>query len=117
MSINDIPVRVLSPGPQPAEEQQLRYIDMPGDMQRYRAPQIPQPDAVSHLAAARETMEWLRRALASYRCGAEPLVADLTALDPDSRELVNQILGEGEVSVSYDGEVRARTQEAVLAGV
>ena len=117
MSINDIPVNVVGPGSQPQKEQQLRYIDMPAEMQRYHAPQISEPETVAHLAAAREAMAWLRQALAEYRCGNEPLLADLGALDPDSRELVNQILGEGEVSVTYTGSVRARTQEAVLAGV
>ena len=117
VSINDIPVNVVGPGSQPQQEQQLRYIDMPADMQRYHAPQIPEPETVTHLVAAREAMAWLRQALADYRCGGEPLLADLTMLDRESRELVNQILGEGEVSVACTGSVRARTQEAVLAGV
>lgn len=117
MSINDIPVTILGPGSQPEDEQQLSYIDMPGDMDTYHAPQIAELDAVLHLSGARETMEWLRRALADYRCGAESQLANLSALDEASRELVNQILGEGEVSVTYSGGTSARTQESVLAGV
>ncbi len=62
-------------------------------------------------------MLWLRQALADYAPESEPLLADLTGLDEENRELVNQILGEGEVSISYDGEIRARSQESVLAGV
>lgn len=117
MSINDIPVTVVGPGSQPEGDQQLSYIDMPGDMDTYRAPLIPELDAGLQLSAARETMEWLRRALADFRCGAAPLVANLSALDEASRDLVNQILGEGEVSVTYSGATVARTQESVLAGV
>lgn len=117
LSINDIPVSVIGPGSQPEEEQQLTYIDMPGEMDTYNPPQIPQLDAVLHLGGAREAMEWLRRALADYRCGAEPLLANLNALDDASRELVNQILGEGEVCVRCNNRITARTQESVLAGV
>jgi hydrogenase-1 operon protein HyaF len=117
VSINDIPVTVVGPGSQPDGDKQLSYIDMPGDMDTYSAPLIQDLDAVQHLSAARETMEWLRRALASYRCGAAPLIANLSALDEASRDLVNQILGEGEVSITYSGTVAARTQESVLAGV
>ncbi|MGD8498402.1 MAG: hydrogenase expression/formation C-terminal domain-containing protein [Chromatiales bacterium] len=119
MDIKDIPVRVTGPGSQPGEQdgQTLEYIDMPSDMAKYVPPQTPEPEAVEHLEGAREAMSWLRRALADYRPGADPLIANLSALDDESRDLVNQILGEGEVSVTYNGAVRAKTQESVLAGV
>lgn len=119
MSLKDIPVRVIGPGSQPEEEdgQSLQYIDMPGDMWTYRAPAMPEPESVTGLDGARETMRWLRRALADWADGAEPQLANLGALDEASRELVNQVLGEGEVSITYTGSVRARTQESVLAGV
>ncbi len=119
MSIEDIPVRVIGPGSQPADEdgETLSYVSMPNDMSTYVAPHTPDPEAVKHLAAARDAMNWLRDALAEYDPEAEPRLANLSALDEASRELVNQILGEGEVSVTYNGVVRARTQESVLAGV
>ncbi len=47
----------------------------------------------------------------------DPLIANLSALDRDSREIVNQILCEGEVSITHSGPDRARTQESILAGV
>jgi hydrogenase-1 operon protein HyaF len=47
----------------------------------------------------------------------EPQLANLTRLDAENRELVNQILGEGEVSIVRQDEVGARCQESVLAGV
>jgi hydrogenase-1 operon protein HyaF len=62
-------------------------------------------------------MDWLRAALDDYTPGGGPVLADLSALDEESRDVVNQILGEGEVSIVCDGEVRSRTQESVLAGV
>ena len=119
MDIKDIPVRVTGAGSQPlaSEEQQLEYIDMPSDMQRYTAPDIPEPADVEGLTGAREAMHWLRGALAAYVPGGEPLLARLDALDAENRDLVNQILGEGEVSIAYAGPARAKTQESVLAGV
>lgn len=119
MSITDIPVRVVGPGSQPAESDGhgLSYIDMPGDMWTYQPPSMPEPDEVASLDGARDSMRWLLGALENYRNGSGSTVADLSALDAPNRELVNQVLGEGEVSVTYDGRIPARTQEAVLAGV
>lgn len=119
MDIKKIPVSVIGPGSQPVSEdgQGLSYIDMPSDMATFEEPSIPEPDAVQGLVAAREAMLWLRQALADYGPGSEPELANLTALDEENRELVNQILGEGEVSISYNGAIRARSQESVMAGV
>lgn len=117
MAINEIPVRVVGPGSQPDSGQDLRYIDMPQDMATFSAPMIPEPEAVSHLLGARETMRWLGEALAEHEPGGEPELANLTRLSPEDRELVNQILGEGEVSIVRSGDIQARCQESVLAGV
>jgi hydrogenase-1 operon protein HyaF len=119
MDIKNIPVSVVGPGSQPVSEdgQGLSYIDMPGDMATFEEPSIPEPDAVKGLVGAREAMLWLRQALADYSAGGEAQLANLTALDEENRELVNQILGEGEVSIRYNGAIRARSQESVLAGV
>jgi len=119
MSIADIPVRVVGPGTQPVRDEgdRLTYMAMPAEMSRYVAPVMPEPEDVEHMDGARDAMTWLRDALAAYRSGAEPVLADLGALGAECRELVNQILGEGEVSIVCNGEVRARVQESVLAGV
>jgi hydrogenase-1 operon protein HyaF len=119
MDIKKIPVNVVGPGSQPVGEdgQPLSYIDMPSDMATFQLPQTPQPEAVDGLIGARDAMMWLKRALADYDKSTEPLLANLTALDDENRDLVNQILGEGEVSINFSGAFRARSQEAVLAGV
>jgi hydrogenase-1 operon protein HyaF len=72
---------------------------------------------VAGLTGARDAMRWLQTALGRYRPEGERLLADVSALDERNRDLVNQILGEGEVSIIYDGDFRARIQESVLAGV
>ena len=118
MSIKEIPVRVVGPGSQPgAEADAPRYIDMPSDMAKYSTPLMPDPDDVRDLEGARQAMKWLQRALSDFGNVSGPQLANLNQLDAANREVINQILGEGEVSINYRGEVSARTQEAVLAGV
>ena len=119
MNIRDIPVRVIGPGSQPAsgDGDAVTYMDMPSDMSRFVAPVMPEPEDVELMDGAREAMVWLRAALEEYAPGGEPVLADLSLLDDENRDVVNQILGEGEVSIVCDGDVRARTQESVLAGV
>lgn len=117
--IDSIPVTVTGPGSQPLEESdaRLEFISLPKEMSRYRAPDIPEPEKVQHLEGARAATDWIRQALKRYRVGGEPQVADISALDAESRELVNQILGEGEVSLRFSGPVQVNMQESVLAGI
>lgn len=93
------------------------YIDMPRSMDSYSAPVMPEPEKLRHLDGARETMRWLRATLTEPGDGSRPMLADLGGLDADSREVVDQVLGEGEVSISVAGEGSVRVQESVLAGV
>ena len=119
MSLKDIPVIGIGPGSQPAEEDgaQLDYIEMPREMSAYRKPLLPDGDALREMDQARDVMSWLQTALAQWQPDHEPWLVDISHLDPANRDLVNQILGEGEVSVKYDGPLTARMQESVLAGV
>jgi len=118
VKIKDIPVSVIGPGSQPgAGSAAPSYIDMPSDMDKYDAPLMPEPDEVQHLAGAREAMSWLKKALLDQQNSTEMQLANLNQLDEENRELVNQILGEGEVSITCDGVLQAKVQESVLAGV
>lgn len=119
MKLRDIPVVPLGPGSQPEESDgaRLEYIDMPKGVNTYSIPDTPEADEVRDLLGAREAMQWLLDALERYEPDGDPLMANISRLDERNRELVNQILGDGEVSAKYAGVVRARMQEAVLAGV
>jgi len=119
MKLKDIPVVPLGPGSQPedADGATLEYIAMPKGMSTYAQPSTPEPEEVRDLLGAREAMDWLRHALADYDPAGEPRMANISRLDDANRELVNQILGDGEVSARFNGVIRARMQEAVLAGV
>lgn len=119
MNVNDIPVKVIGPGSQPdnGDSDKLAYMSMPNDMAKYVRPATPDPEVVLRFNGARSAMDWLRRALSEHGRGHDSNIANLAALDPESRDIVNQVLGEGEVSITYAGNHRARTQESVLAGV
>jgi len=119
MALSDIPVVTIGRGSQPEESDgmELDYIAMPKGMTTFRAPDIPEPEDVDHLAGAQATMNWLQGALNDFRPGEGAHLADLSGLDDSSRALVNQILGEGEVSIRIHGASPARIQESILAGV
>jgi hydrogenase-1 operon protein HyaF len=118
MDIANIPVRVVGPGSQAGSNAEgPAYIDMPSDMQQYDAPIMPEPEDVQHLDGAHEAMTFLKNALAAFGNDEAAPLADLTQLDEESRALVNQIIGEGEVSITYNGTPKAHVQESVLAGV
>jgi hydrogenase-1 operon protein HyaF len=120
MTTNNIAVSFTGPGSQPQEEEgaPLDFISLPTEMNRYCAPDMPEPEQVQHLQGAKAVTDWLQQALAEYRVGGEPWIADISALDADNRELVNQILGEGEVSLKCrDDVVMVKMQESVLAGL
>lgn len=119
MSLRDIPVIGIGPGSQPTDEDgaQLDYIEMPREMAAYRRPVLPEGDAIRRMDQALDVMNWLLLALAEWQPDHEPRLVDISHLDPANRDLVNQILGEGEVSVKYEDVLTAHMQESVLTGV
>lgn len=119
MEFRGIPVRTIGPGSQPGEPdgQSLAYIDMPKGMSTYTPPAVLDPERISALDGAKEALRWLQSALDRHDAPGQAMLADLTALDDASREIVNQVLGEGEVAINIDGSPRVRIQESVLAGV
>jgi hydrogenase-1 operon protein HyaF len=119
MSIKGIPIVGLGPGSQPGEDDgaTLQYLQMPTGMSTYRRPDVAPPAQMSGFPGAWEALSWLRGALATAANSTGPLLADLSGLDEENRRLVNEWLGEGEVSIHCSGAVRARIQESVLTGV
>jgi hydrogenase-1 operon protein HyaF len=111
-----IPVRVFGPGSQP-DADAVDFMVLPREMSTYRAPQVPEPAvAASHeaaLAVLHAALATLRRCVAGE--AVEPI--ELGALGEADRLLVNQILGEGEVSAQVAGERSVQAQESVFAGV
>ncbi len=119
MDFRGIPVSTIGPGTQPEEVdgKSISYIDMPKDMSTYQPPRLAETMPAIELDGAMQAMLWLKEALSRCHNTPDPQIANLSALDPDSREIVNHILCEGEVSITRGGPVRAKTQESILAGV
>ncbi len=107
---------LTGPGSQPADEDgDLEYMQMPSGMMTFEAPDLPEPEETEGLAAGLAVLEAVLDLLkAGNMSGGERRVA-LDHLDAANIDLVNQVLGEGEVSVIAGALVQA--QEAVLAGV
>jgi hydrogenase-1 operon protein HyaF len=111
-----VPVRAFGPGSQPDEES-IDVMPLPRAMSGYRAPQVPAPQlAAAHapaLALLHRTLDALRRRVA----GEAVAPIEIGALGEADRLIVNQILGEGEVSAQATGTAAMQAQEAVFAGV
>jgi hydrogenase-1 operon protein HyaF len=111
-----IPVTTIGPGSQPEDEEVLNYIEMPGGMETYRPPILPEIQEIQNLTAAREILRETLDVLKSY--GKNSSHINLMDLDIANLQLINQLLGEGEVSatVCIDQHVY-KIQESVYAGV
>lgn len=114
----EIPV-VIGPGSQPADDDglELDYLQMPSGMSTYAMPAIPEPEELDGVEDAIALLGRLQAELAAYRVGRPAVVLPLDDLDAHNIDLVNQVLGQGEVSMKYRASVEARIQESVLAGV
>jgi hydrogenase-1 operon protein HyaF len=119
-----IPAGAVGPGSQPDEIDgaELDYLAMPGEMQTYRQPPLPEPEEIAGLAAGIWQLRALQHLLGGYCIGALPQVMDLRALDAANLRLVEDSLGEGEVSIRCGdlcepGAGQTTAQETRLAGV
>jgi len=112
-------VAAIGPGSQP-EEDGLDVITMPRGMSTYRAPRLPEPeDLAGHDGALQVLQRVLAAAHAAARGERPPAIA-LAGLTAGDLNLVNQVLGEGEVSAQVlpePGCAHAQVQESVFAGV
>ena len=114
-----LPVVALGPGSQP-EDPDLAYMPLPREVDRFAAPALPTSEEVGHLTAALTVIDRLIAQLQQDPGDAERYpVVDLSGLDAENRQLINQLLGEGEVSARVkclDGR-QLDIQESVFAGI
>lgn len=112
-----IPVVALGPGSH-TEDETLNYMAMPSSMQTFRPPILPEPEDIQ---SSPDTAAMLASILAALDRRIETGVdasVDLRDLSPLALNLLNQILGEGEVSARIQNdEGLIRIQESVFAGV
>jgi hydrogenase-1 operon protein HyaF len=108
---------IFGQGSQPAEQDgvALEYLQMPQEMMTYVMPQVSTDLKLHELEQARISVLKLQKNLAAFPSVSPPI--ELTALNENNRRFIDELLGEGEVSVICSGEQKIRIQESVLAGV
>ena len=106
----------IGPGSQPQDDEILNTLDVQGDVLTFRPPR-PALDAAPEVVAA--AMDFLRQLLAALRAtpfGApQPVRYSLLQFNPAVRDQINELLGEGEVSVQTGIDLRA--QETAFTGI
>jgi hydrogenase-1 operon protein HyaF len=117
-----IPVSEIGAGSQPAEEDgaSLDILQLPDEMQTFRMPEISDPERLAEGSVAKQLMRELQQALQRLAANrsAQCEALELDSLDAENRDLIDQLLGEGEVSMRFESDnCHARIQESVLAGV
>jgi hydrogenase-1 operon protein HyaF len=115
--MTSISLPIFGQGSQPVEEDgvALEYLQMPQEMTTYAMPQISTDLNAQDLAQAKAVLLKLQLNLAAFPAISAPI--ELTHLDAINRRFIDELLGEGEVSVICSGEQNIRIQESVLAGV
>lgn len=113
------PIAVVARGAgSPPEDDRLDYLPLPQEMSTYAAPRLGEGHDRDAQAEALATLEVLLERMRQWRYGAPgyPEI-DLRPLAPAARRLVNEALGEGEVSAIIGGAEPLQVQETVFAGV
>jgi hydrogenase-1 operon protein HyaF len=111
-----IPVIAIGPGSQTGDEP-LNYIESPGEMAVFRPP-VPRVQASpAAIEGARQLLALLLARMdqpGARRTGVE---MSLLELDPEVVVEVNELLGQGEVSVMVTGAAPIHIQESAFPGV
>jgi len=111
---------IVGPGSQ-VEEDTLSYLEMPQGMATYRAPRLPEREELVGIDGAHALLAQVLSALTRAAAGELVEAIPVGPLSARERLLLNQVLGEGEVSAQVRGPgeaaPRLRVQESVFAGV
>lgn len=115
----DAATAMTGPGSQPAETDgaELDILQLPSGMDTYEQPILPEPEDVSHLTTGIKRLEQLLALMEKWQAGKANVDIAVDDLDAANRDLVDQVLGEGEVSILFGGDGHIRIQEGVLCGV
>lgn len=112
-----IPVVAAGAGTQDEGDEQLSYLEMPREMNTFQMPSLPGPGELRGAKEAQAALRWLLDATRDWAPDSGPRAFDTSVLRGTDREIIDQILGEGEVSLIVSGERETRAQESVFTGV
>lgn len=120
-NLKPFPIPVVASAGAFVEDETLDYIAMPQGMDTFRLPVLPEPEEIAQHAGAVAVLHALVQALDGVVSGqAAQAAVSLQGLSDADLLLLNQVLGEGEVSAQVMGAQsapRVRVQESVFAGV
>ncbi|HUH91841.1 MAG TPA: hydrogenase expression/formation C-terminal domain-containing protein [Casimicrobiaceae bacterium] len=113
-----IPVRAIGPASQ-VEDEPLQYLDIPHEMATFRMPSVPQRTDQEALSEARSVLDEFADALGPWDPASSPIGPRLgvSGVSPGALAVINQMLGEGEVSIQIAGPEPMRIQESVFTGI
>lgn len=118
MKALDIPIRAIGPGSQPDDGEQLQFMDMPKEIHTFDMPRVPEHADRRALAQAHAVVEDAIAALAQWHPDESPYPCiEVTNLASGPLAVLNEVLGEGEVSVRVAQPCALRMQETLFAGV
>ena len=108
---------LTGPGTQADAGEEFSYVPIPRDVATFSMPQVPENADAAHMAGAREVLARFVETMLE----PQPAPVDLLGLPDGVVEILNQTLGEGEVSIRIVHQNGARhdvrIQETVFAGV
>ncbi len=118
----DIPIEipaVTGPGSQPVDSDGsvIDFMNLPSGMNTFHSPVIPEADEIEGMEPAIEFAEQINQALSDFNIGDKNRVYELNKLNDANRQFMDQLLGDGEVSIQCGGKLNAQIQESVLAGL
>jgi len=123
--VKPFPIPVVSPSSSPLgatgnpiagmDDEGLDFMPVPGPMETFHPPILPDPEAVAACTQGWAALEETVAALAEAAQGDSPSPILLNELPQADRELVSQLLGEGEVRITTTHGIVI--QESVYAGV
>jgi hydrogenase-1 operon protein HyaF len=91
---------------------------MPQEMRTFEAPLLPEPESLRGLSGARCVLGRARDAARDWVAGPRTVAIDLQGLSGPDLEILDQVLGQGEVSARIDEpDGTTRIQESVFAGI
>jgi hydrogenase-1 operon protein HyaF len=107
----------IGPGTQPEDEDgvALQFMQLPSEMSTFARPIIPEPEEVEGLDQAMIVLEKVLANLQAFRRGDAASTVDLSHLDKANLSFIDQMMGQGEVSIIAGPEIQV--QEAVMAGI
>jgi hydrogenase-1 operon protein HyaF len=111
------PVPVVGPGSQPADDEELQVLAMPRDIPTFEMPSVPQVASPEDLRAARDLIAGFLHDFESWNEGGAAPRLPLAGVPDTVLRVVNEVMGEGEVSIQVGGAQALRIQESVFAGV